>query len=414
MSQIVAAAVLVLAQLGSPTPQGAAADSTLLEDMARRALARVERMRNQKLSKPLRMGVKSRGEVTKFIQERLAEEYGPQKVAAEGRFLKLQGLLPTELDYGAFVTSLLAEQVAGFYDHTRQTLHIAAWIPIFIQEPVMAHEIFHAIQDQEWGGGKLIDSKKYTHDRLLAHAALLEGDATVVMLNYPQAQFDVNTDMSTSAFAINMVATSLPLQMASPQFPIMSAAPDYLKQSLIFPYQQGLLFISALRQSGLAWSEIRKVYADPPTSTEQILHPERYFKQRDDPSEVKLPPFVREGFRRTWEGTTGEFHARQLLLSALPLAQAVDGASGWDGDHTALEVNGQKAVVVTLATWDTPGDALTWETAVRVAYDKRPAPKPPLAIVRAGMNTAYAWSADAALAREAAVWALEKGTITRK
>lgn len=414
MPQLVVAAALVFAQLGGPAPQGASADPTLLEDMARRALARVELMRDQKLSKPLRMAVKSRAEVTRFIQERLAEEYGPQKVAAEGRFLKLQGLLPTGLDYGAFVTSLLAEQVAGFYDHTRQTLHIASWIPVFMQEPVMAHEIFHAIQDQEWGGGKLIDSKKYTHDRLLAHAALLEGDATVVMLNYAQAQFDVTADMSTSAFAINMVATSLPLQMASPQFPIMAAAPDYLKQSLIFPYQQGLLFISAIRQSGAPWSEVRKVYDDPPRSTEQILHPERYFKTRDEPSGVTLPPFARPGFSRSWEGTTGEFHARQLLLSALPLAQAVDGASGWDGDHTVLEVNGGDAVVVTLATWDTPGDALTWETAVRAAYDKRPAPKPSLAIVRNGLDTAYAWSVEPALAREAAVWALEKGTITRK
>lgn len=411
MPHLVAAVCLALAQLGAGAPAGSAPDAQVLESMARKALARVEKMRAQKLTRPLKMGVKSRPEVTKFIQERLAEEYGPAKVAAEGRFLKLQGLLPADLDYGAFVTSLLAEQVAGFYDHTRQTLHIAAWIPVFMQEPVMAHEIFHAIQDQEWGGGKLIDSKTYTHDRLLAHAALLEGDATVVMLNYPQAQYDITSDLSTSAFATNMVATSLPLQMASPQFPVMAAAPNYLKQSLIFPYQQGLLFVSAMRQAGLTWAEVRKVYDDPPKSTEQILHPERYFRTRDEPSEVTLPKFDRPGFERTWDGTTGEFHVRQQLLTSLSLKDAIDGAAGWDGDFTALEVGSAQSVVVTLATWDSATDARAYSKALRTAHEKRPAPRPTLALLESGTKTAAAWSETAELASHAAKWALEKGTV---
>jgi len=414
LPHLVAALVLAFAQLGGNAAPSSAPTPQLLEGMAKRALARVEKMRHQALSKPLKMGVKSRAEVTRFIQERLAEEYGPAKVAAEGRFLKLQGLLPAELDYGAFVTSLLAEQVAGFYDHTRQTLHIASWIPAFMQEPVMAHEIFHAIQDQEWGGGKLIDAKTYTHDTLLAHAALLEGDATVVMLNYPQAEHDINADMSTSAFAINMVATSLPLQMSSPQFPIMAAAPAYLKQSLIFPYQQGLLFVSALRQGGLSWAEIRKVYADPPSTTEQILHPERYFRRRDQPSTVELPAFGRDGFRRTWEGTTGEFHARQLLLATLPLNEAAEAAAGWDGDYTVLDVGPGVAVVTTLSTWDSEADAAEFEAALKSAQAKRAAPKPTLAFVRKGMRAAFAYADDADLAGAAAKWALEAGKVTQR
>ncbi len=403
---------IVLAQLaaaGGPKP-----DAAGLETMARAALARVEQMRGEKLTKPLRMGVKSRPEVTDFIRERLAEEYGPEKVSAEGRFLKLQGLLPSTLDYGAFVTSLLSEQVAGFYDHTRKTLHIADWIPMLMQEPVMAHEIFHAIQDQEWGGGKLIDSKTYTHDRLLAHAALLEGDATVVMLNYSQAKLDPSADMSTSAFAINMVATSLPMQMASPQFPVMASAPDYMKQSLIFPYQQGLLFVAALRQGGLTWAQIRDVYKDPPSSTEQILHPERYFKERDEPSKVTLPRFPEKGFRRPWDGTTGEFHARQLLLGALGLNDAMAGAAGWDGDMTVLEVNGNRAGVLTLSTWDSEADAKEFEAGLAKVHEKRAAPKPALVAKRRGADLAYAFSDDPALAGKLVEFALAKGKVERR
>ena len=116
--------------------------------------------------------------------------------------MTLQGLLPSGTNYGQLISSLLTEQVAGFYDHTRKELHIADWLPSMIQGPVMAHEIFHAIQDQEWGGGQLIDSKKYTHDEVLAHAALLEGDATIVMFNYQQAGGGMG-DISTAGHGKN-------------------------------------------------------------------------------------------------------------------------------------------------------------------------------------------------------------------
>jgi hypothetical protein len=411
---LIAPLLLVLAQLAGAAPDAPKPDPAALEEMARRALGRVEVMRKQKLSKPLKMGVKDRDEVTKFIQQRLADEYGPAKVAAEGRLLQLHGLLPAGLDYGGFITSLLAEQVAGFYDHTRQELHIASWLPLFMQEPVMAHEIFHAIQDQEWGGGALIDSKKHTHDAVLAHAALLEGDATLVMLNYAQAEYDPTADMSTSKFAINMVATSLPLQMSSAQFPIMASAPDYLKQSLIFPYQRGLLFVAALRQGGRTWDDIRKVYDDPPASSEQILHPEKYWPNRDTPSVVKLPAPLWPGFARGWEGTAGEFHFQQMLLGHLEVAEAAEAAAGWDGDHTVLETSGEQAVAVTLSTWDTPEDAAAFEAALRRVYDARKAPRPALVTERDGTTFAFAFSADAALARKAVDTARAQGAIERR
>ncbi|MGK0359193.1 MAG: hypothetical protein ACI9U2_001494 [Bradymonadia bacterium] len=395
--------------LSSPTfardaPKTSAA---ALEKIALGALAKVEKMRGQKLAKPLKMGVKGKAEITRFIQGRLAEEYGPVKVRAEGELLKLQGMLPPELDYGGFVTKLLAEQVAGFYDHTRQELHIAAWLPVFMQEPVMAHEIFHAIQDQEWGGGKLIDSKAFSHDEVLAHAALLEGDATIVMFNYQQ--LGTGVDITDSALAVNGIAASLPLQMASPQFPIMAVAPDYLKQSLIFPYQQGLLFISAMRRNQHSWDDIRKIYADPPESTEQILHPNRYHPYRDTPSQVSVPALNWPGYTRDWDSTTGEFHHRQILLARLPLTDAISAATGWDGDYTAVEI-GPKSVAYTVSTWDTDGDAAEYETALKTMQAARAAPKPHLATYRAGTELNYVFCADKALAEKA----LAQVTKTRK
>lgn len=412
MTPLIALAI-ALAQL-APAADAPKADPVALERLARDILRQVEEMRGQKLTRPMKMGVKSKPEVTAFIRERLDDEYGPAKVEAEGRMLKLMGLVPEPLDYGRFIISLMTEQVAGFYDHTRQELHIASWLPTLMQAPVMAHEIFHAIQDQEWGGGKLIDSKTYSHDRVLAHAALLEGDATIVMFDWQQVQAGNPMDFATSAFMVNLIATSLPMQMASPEFPVMAVAPDYFKQSLIFPYQQGLLFVAALRQGGLDWAAVRKVYDDPPESTEQILHPERYFRERDRPSTVELPKPLVAGFNRPWDGVAGEFHARQILMTALPIGDAIAGAAGWDGDYTVLETKGEQAVAVSRSTWDTPADADQWAAALRRVDEKRPVPKPTLAIVHEGTEVAAAWSTDAALARSTAQAAFERAKVERR
>ena len=398
---------LILSQLagGKASPTSVAQ----LEAMARGTLAKVEKMRNQKLSEPLKMGVKDKPAITKFIQMRLEEEYGAERVKAEGHLLKLQGLLPRKLDYGAFLTGLLTEQVAGFYDHIRKELHIAAWLPVEMQEPVMAHEIFHAIQDQEWGGGKLIDSKIYPQDSVVAHAALLEGDATVVMLNYT-----AGSDVSESGFAVRMTATALAMQMDTPQFPVMSSAPAYLKQSLIFPYQQGLLFIGELRNKGLSWAKIRDVYRNPPQSTEQIIHPERYYPKPDVPSEVTIKEPLLPGFKRDWAEITGEFHFRQLLLSQLKIAPAVSGAAGWDGDLTVLETKGDAAVAVTVSTWDTEKDALEFITALRKAHTKQTGKKANLVTHQAGTTAIFVFSDTKTLAEDALKRAIANHTVTRR
>ena len=222
------------------------------------------------------------------------------------------------------------------------------------------------------------------------------------------------TDLATSKAAVLGIAASLPMQMASPQFPVMAVAPDYLKQSMIFPYQQGLLFVAALRQSGMSWADVRKVYADPPASTEQILHPERYI-ERDAPSVVELPeaPLV-DGFERTWDGTSGEFHHRQLLLPFMSTPDAIAGASGWDGDMTVLETSGERAYVVIRSTWDTAEAATGFAEALRAAHQKRKAPTPTLIVTNQGTEVGVVWSEDAALARQALDAAMKSARVERK
>ena len=398
--------IFTLTQLGNPHTD--TTNTAELRALAESALKRVEKMREQRLSKPLKMGVKSRDEILTFIQRRLAEEYGPDKVQAEGWLLEDQGLLPAQTDYVSLISKLLMEQVAGFYDHTRQELYIADWLDPFVQGPVMAHEIFHAIQDQEWGAGKLLDSKVYSHDQILAHAALLEGDATVVMLNYAQPEKG-GIDTATSKLMLNMVAASLPLQMSSPQFPTMASAPDYVKYSLIFPYQKGLLFVGALRQNGYSKARLREVYRNPPESTEQILHPEKYYGQRDRPSPVKLPNPLLKGFTQRWEGTTGEFHALQLLSTSVTEPKGETAAAGGDGDYTVVLTKNVQRVVVTHSVWDSAQDAIEFEAALN---SRQATPNIHLVVNRSDRSVSYGFSRDKALAVKAVQAASTQAEVT--
>jgi hypothetical protein len=131
---------------------------------------------------------------------------------------------------------------------------------------------------------------------------------------------------------------------------------------LVFPYEKGLSFVLALFQEG-GWSAVNAAYANPPLSTEQILHPERY--PSDEPHVVSLPPLADTlgmGWRLVDEDVLGEF-GLQLHLGVHVSASdddAVDtAAEGWGGDRYAVYWREDETafVVVLRLIWDTPADA---------------------------------------------------------
>jgi hypothetical protein len=90
--------------------------------------------------------------------------------------LKKFGLLPRDFDFEKLLVALLREQVAGYYDPKTKTVNLLDWVPMEEQEPVMAHELTHALQDQAIGleqvdeegregsgrnAGKIADARRY-------------------------------------------------------------------------------------------------------------------------------------------------------------------------------------------------------------------------------------------------------------
>jgi hypothetical protein len=317
------------------------------------------RLRGLEPKAPILKGVKDRAEIARYLNERVQEDYDQGELVEEGKMLRKLGLIPDALDYKEFTLKLLTEQVGGFYDPGQKTFFIASWLPAADQKPVMVHELTHALQDQYFNVNEILkqDRKLDNDDRALAHEALLEGDGMVVMLEYllepvqrhfselPDLAFVMRTQMST---------------MQS-QFAVFKSAPHFLQEVLLFPYGYGASFLQNIWKQNPSWQAVNKIYSDLPSSTEQIMHPEKYYGDRDEPKPVHAEAYAAQlgkNWKIAYKNVLGEFSLGLLLNLHLTDERARRAAAGWGGDQVLLLENeaGKDAVLVS-TIWDTADDS---------------------------------------------------------
>jgi short-subunit dehydrogenase len=330
---------------------------------------------------PLQRGVLSRDEIGKKLKERIAKEYTPEEVRLEARVLRRLGLLPPDVDYEKLLLDLLMEQVAGFYDPFAGKLYIADWLPLEMQRPALAHEIEHALQDQHFDLKKFATPIKDDGDRQLARASLVEGDATAVMLEF-QAQA-----MGLPADQLGELVAQMGKQLISGSFgntPQFDKAPRFVKETLMFPYLSGLLFVEYFRRNS-PWTKIDEVFRVPPESTEQVIHPEKYVGKEHP---VKIIPGALASLgskKEVRRDVFGELVFKILFSSAasppaggksdssqeVDITAAEKAAAGWGGDREVAYGEGDGPVtVVDFSTWDTEGDAKEAEAAAKRLMQK--------------------------------------------
>ncbi|MCL2878591.1 MAG: hypothetical protein FWF13_07425, partial [Acidobacteria bacterium] len=273
------------------------------------------RLRGLEPKSPIQKGIKSREEITGFMNQKIDEDYQPERIMLEEKMLKRTGLLPEKIDYKDSVIGLLTEQVQGFYDPEERMLFIASWLPMSDQEPVMLHELTHALQDQHFDLQARFRAHRdtYNDDYLLAQQALYEGDATAVTLQFTIEPFNRHfSELPDLAF---IMETQMETEMS--KSPVLSAAPRFLRDSLVFPYGYGAAFIQEIWKQNPSWEAINKIYSDPPVSTEQIMHPEKYYGVRDNPKPVDAAAkaaVLGPEWKISYKSVFGEFMLGQLLM----------------------------------------------------------------------------------------------------
>jgi hypothetical protein len=311
----------------------------------------------------------SKDKINEFLQQRVKEVTNPEEIRAEELTLKKFGLVPQDFDLAKNTVDLLTEQAAAFYDYDKKKLFITETTPSETQAPVLAHELSHALADQSFNLSKFIKKGRKSDDGSTARLAIMEGQATWLMSEYLARK--MGQSLHDSPALVSMMST-MNDSSAGGQYPVFENAPLYLRQTLVFPYTKGMLFQNALltRDGNNGFAE---VFRNPPVSSQQILHPEKYFAGVK-PTEPNLPdPKLPHGYKGLVGGSLGELEHGILLEQYSGKKRAADLAPHWKGSTFALMENKKAGRVVLLyaVEWDSEDIARRYFSAYREALQKK-------------------------------------------
>ena len=333
------------AQSGAPgTAQNAAIVSTTAA-----VLKETSELRELAVLKTVKSGAQSRADIERMIIRNLDSDTTPAEMHAAEMVLRGFGLAPQSFEYRPFLIKLLKEQVAGYYDPKAQQFYLADWIDLDGQKPVMAHELTHALQDQHFNLKRFEKWPKGDSDAELAAHALIEGDATLAMTLYM-----AKNPMVALAFIRSLGSQGI----ATEQY---NQAPRALRESLLFPYEEGLAWATQVYKRG-GWDAVSKAFTKLPQSSEQIIHADKYFSY-EVPLKVALPEFkgiLGPSWKRIDYDVNGEWGCYLILDEFLNnTTESKKAAAGWGGDRFALYETGKpgEIVIAQLTAWDTPVDA---------------------------------------------------------
>ena len=305
---------------------------------------------------PVTYDVLTRAAIKQTIARKLDEQFSPAELRNVGQGLSALGLLPHNYPLKEKYIELLGEQVAAFYDQHQHRLFMFedASLAGSQNRVVLAHELTHALQDQHVGLLKLPLEIKTNDDRALAASALVEGEATLVMSQY------MLQNISLAGLRENLGAA------VSQNMRQLQEAPRYLRELLVFPYLRGQEFCAALFARG-GYEAISAAYKNPPSSTAQILHPDKYFgENREEPITIDFGDTRVNGEQPLADNVLGEFGTRVLLSHWIDAKKAEAAASGWRGDRYLVFNNGD--AVVWKSAWK---DAEGFYAAIRMALEER-------------------------------------------
>ena len=304
-------------------------------------------MRVLPVKEPLETDILTTEGVDKYIKREIRRQYPGDNFSHYEETLKILGFIPVQTDLMGTLMNLYLEQVAGFYDDISGQFFVMESFDMneTITGIILAHEICHALQDQNFNLGEMGLLQSNNDDKSYAVLSALEGDATILMMEWYQNNFTLGSLMG--------MVEMLGMDQSS-----FNETPYFIQNLLVFPYIQGMNFMTmVMAHYGPDGRDIP--FRDPPDSTEQILHPDKYYRERDEPTIVHLPEGLSmqgRGWRRSYENTFGEMGLKLLFEQYLAGNKSREAAAGWDGDRYALFHKDGKFLILWDSVWDSSLD----------------------------------------------------------
>jgi hypothetical protein len=293
------------------------------------ALARVAEARKLPILHPVRGRTLGRAELLVQLKTKMAEEIPPGIVRLQGEGYRALELVPPDYDYEDGILKLLQSQIAGYYDPDDETMYLLDDLSGEMQAETLNHELVHALQDQSYDLAPLLKYKPGEGDAESAVQALVEGDATVAMIDAAgRSAMDIDEDTLATMFALGTEFSSVGI-----------GTPAFVRDALVSPYVDGFRFVMALRRRG-DWRAVDGAFQSMPTTTEQILHADKFLAHEPalsvpEPTIADLGP----GFTAAYVDSMGELGFRLMFIDEGPRDMAEIAAAGWGGDRFVVAEN---------------------------------------------------------------------------
>ena len=244
-------------------------------------------------------------ELAKVLEQKLSEDL-PVPFDRYAASLAALGVVPAGADLKEPMTRLYARQVAGFYDPDEKKFYVvperageaargaAGLGPLadrMMEDALLTHELTHALQDRHLDLSKRLKALREDSDAQMALQAMLEGEATVVMMQAVLSRLPVELRdrLSTESLLTSMA------QMAAGGLEGAEGVPEFFVKELLFPYTSGTEWVEKKRADG-GWAALDAAWKRPPETTAEILHPGRPASPRKRipdagrPAAAEIPP----------------------------------------------------------------------------------------------------------------------------
>ena len=303
-----------------------------------RDVERLRRLRFQRIPTPRYLPPRR---LARRVLTYFERAYPPAEAERDERALIALGVLPERSNLKAILRRLLTAEVSGFYDPRTGELVVESdadrRLDAF-ERVILAHELEHALADQALTIPSYLEADRPAagaEDAAVAGQALIEGDATLTMEAYA---------LSALSFldALSAIGPALAAEQAA------GDVPHYFEASLSFPYFEGASFVCALYERG-GWRAVDRAYANPPTTSAQIMFPERYFARED----ADFPPAPRSPGRGWTRLSSAAIGAADLLWlfeapgddAGAALSDARERAAAWAGGTLHVWARGERTAV---------------------------------------------------------------------
>jgi hypothetical protein len=303
--------------------------------------AGIQQLRQLDFKAKVPLVIKSQDEAERIMVAEIARDHSDEDLRIGGLSGAMTGLFPPGIDLKGETLKLLRNQIAGFYEpHDKQMVLVENNVDLgfwngaaqfvtqhdLVGEMLLAHELTHALQDQHFGIDKMLERVKDNDDRSLALKSVAEGDATLAGFGYVAGGLDnANVDLIVSRLS-GLQATF------DSQY---KDVPEGLSTPLLFQYSAGARFVALAWHRG-GWARVDALYANPPASSQQIMHPELYFDRPSPPARITLAGYrnLLQGWQQVDDDTYGELLIGIILKRNLPPhAPALTLPPNWAGDR---------------------------------------------------------------------------------